>query len=159
VARARANDGNRAASRVAIRYIAFGATLLMPYFLVIALFPTQLLKFFYGADSPYVNEGQWLRLFVANYTAVYLLSTINAWLAALGHSRWNFYSQVVNIVITISMSLPLIYWLGVPGVIIGGLLSVIGTGAVTGYFIRRAAYTAPDDPETTSQTVVIPPEA
>jgi O-antigen/teichoic acid export membrane protein len=155
VARATANEGAAAGKRIALRYTAFGALLLMPYFLFLVVMPTLMLKLFYGTASPYTktpellhHNGNLLRLFVANYTAVYLLSTFGGWLSALGRSRWLFYSQVVNMIVSVCVGMPLIYYFGVGGLIVGGMFAAFSTTAVVVYYIYKAAYrkTAPPQP-------------
>jgi Na+-driven multidrug efflux pump len=140
VARAMSSDGPKAARRLAIRYTAFGAILLLPYFLLLIFFPTQVLEFFYKKGHPYTQHGHLLRLFVANYTAVYLLCTFGGWLSALGRSRWLFYSQIVNIIVSLAIGLPLIIKWGVEGLIIGGMFAAFSTAAVVLYYIHKAAY-------------------
>jgi O-antigen/teichoic acid export membrane protein len=137
VARAVAQADAKAATRMAVRYIALGAAMLMPYFFVLAVFPAQLLRVFYGANSPYVQEAMLLRLFVGNYTACYLLATIGGWLSALGRTRYNFYTQVVNIIVTLLVGLPLTARWGVAGLIIGGLIAASTSAVATAYFIHK----------------------
>lgn len=138
VARASARQGMKAATRTAVRYIILGAVILLPYFLLLAIFPSQLLKLLYSVDSPYVEYGHWMRLFVANYVTVYFLFVLGAWLSALSRARWNFYAQVANIFATLLVGLPFTAVWGVPGVIVGGLVAAGSAAAATIYFIYRA---------------------
>jgi O-antigen/teichoic acid export membrane protein len=140
VARAMATDGSRSATRIALRYTLFGGLLLMLYFPFLLFVPGFVLRLFYGADSSYIQHTNLLRMFVANYTAVYLLSTLGGWLSALGRSRWLFYSQLVNMVCSLFIGMPLIYKWDVAGLIVGGMISSIATAVVVVYYIHRAAY-------------------
>jgi O-antigen/teichoic acid export membrane protein len=150
VARAMANDGAAAARRIAVRYTAFGAMLLLPYFVVLLCVPTLALRLFYGDSSPYTKtaelltyNGNLLRLFVANYVAVYLLCTLGGWLSALGRSRWLFHSQIANVIVSLAVGMPMIHLWKVAGLIVGGMLAAFATAFVVIYYIHKAAYRKP----------------
>ncbi|WP_428939001.1 lipopolysaccharide biosynthesis protein [Fontivita pretiosa] len=139
VARTTAAEGKRASTRQAIRYIAFGAALLLPYFLALAVLPTFMLKVFLPDDSPYIAYGKYLQLFVANYVVAYLSNTIGAWLAGLGRARWNFYSTAIAVVAAAVVGLPATVIWGVPGLILGGLFSSL-VALVSGiWFVDKAS--------------------
>ncbi len=142
VARTSAVNGTRASTRMAIRYTAFGALLLTPYFLILALFPGTALRLLYGEHSPYLGEANLLRMYVANYVVVYFSATTGAWLAGLGQSRWTFHAQLLNIAVTLFIGLPLTAYFGVIGLIIGGLVSSTSGVAACAYYIHKAHHSA-----------------
>lgn len=142
VARAAAGSDHHEVRRIAMRYITFGAALLMPYFLILALAPRFSLRLFYSADSPYIVHVTELRLFVANFVCVYFSSVIIAWLAGLGHSRWNFYVQLWCIAATLVIGLPLTVKWGLYGVTIGGLTTSLVAVLAAAWYIRRADHEA-----------------
>jgi O-antigen/teichoic acid export membrane protein len=143
VARASTTDMKQA-SRSAFRYILLGAAMLAPYYLLLFIFAPQILEYFsHGHEKPYWQYYNLLRLFVVNYSAVYLLAVLCAWLGGLGRSRYNFYVAVVNIIVTLLIGLPLTYLYGVLGLILGGLFSA-GISACTAiYFVYRLAHLPP----------------
>ena len=137
VARASAADGLKSAKRIALRYIAFGAALLSGYFLILIAIPVHLLSWLYKPTSPYVSQAPLLRLFVANYCVVYISAVVGSWLAGLGRSRYNFNAQVVNIVLTVLVGMPLTAKYGVSGLVWGGLLSSFASICVCLYYIHH----------------------
>jgi O-antigen/teichoic acid export membrane protein len=143
VARASTTD-MKLATRSAIRYILLGGALLAPYYLLLFIFAPQILEYFsHHHENPYWQYPHLLRLFVANYTAVYLLAVICAWLGGLGRSRYNFYVSVVNIIVTLLIGLPLTYFYGVLGLILGGLFSAGISAATAIYFVYHLAHLPP----------------
>jgi O-antigen/teichoic acid export membrane protein len=123
VARTVASDGMKAGTRTALKYIALGAILLLPYFAAMVAFPRLLLIIFCKRDSPYIGYTLELRMFVANYSIVFVATMVGAWLAALGRARFNFYAQAINVVGTLAVGLPLTAKFGVRGLIVGGMIS------------------------------------
>lgn len=130
----------RGATRSALRFIFFGAVLLAPYFLALLIFAGPIMKWLSHGDKPYFQYPHLLRLFVANYSAVFLLAMICAWLGGLGRSRYNFYVSVVNIAVTVLLGLPLTILYGVTGLILGGLFSSGISALVAIYFIYHLAH-------------------
>lgn len=162
VARAAVDEGFSSAKSAAMRYIGLGAALLSPYFLVLAVLPTWSLATFYSSDSPYVQHGTWLQLFVMNFTCVYFSAVMSSWLMGLGKSQWNFYVQVICVVVTLVIGLPMTYAWGVAGVTIGGLISALSAAVCSGWFIHKAhvqakADTPPHTDSTNLQTAAAPP--
>jgi O-antigen/teichoic acid export membrane protein len=141
VARADANDGHKAAARVALRYIALGAAMLTPFFIFLLIFATPLLKFLSKGGADYYQHANLLRLFVANYVMVFVLTMVGAWLMGLRRSRYNFYAQVFNIVVTLLIGLPITAFWGVRGLILGALSSCVANAMVSIYFIHRVTHT------------------
>lgn len=137
VARAASQEGLKAANRTALRYAAFGAALLLPFFLILTLFPRFSLAFFSRANSPYVVYGNELRMFVANYIVVYFSTVIGAWIAGLGHNRLNFNAQVIGVIATLFVGLPFTAKWGVQGLIVGGLISAGASTLASVWFLRR----------------------
>jgi len=140
--------GMRAATRMAMRYSALGAALLMPYFLVIIFFATPVLRFLSKGDARYYEHGNLLRLYVANYVMVYLVAVMGAWLGGLGRSRHIFYVQVVNVIGAILIGLPMTLHWGVAGLCVGGLISSTATTITAMYFIYKLAHHPPTDTHT-----------
>lgn len=137
VAQAAAHGGPRATVRVASRYFLFGVALLGPYFLILGFLPGLSLKAFYGFKTEYVMYAPLLALFVINYAVKYVSDTIGAWLLGLGHSRLGFYTQMANIVATLLVGLPMTWYWGLWGLIVGGIFAITCTALAAGYYLRR----------------------
>lgn len=137
VARASAREGPRAVRRIALRYTGFGAALLCPYFLFLAVFPTFALRLFYRDDSPYVGNAMLLQLFVANYTMIYVSSAAGAWLSGLGHSRSNFSVQLCCVIVTVFVGLPLTALWGPLGLIVGSFFAAASMALYSIWMIRK----------------------
>ncbi|HVT90908.1 MAG TPA: hypothetical protein VHD56_18795 [Tepidisphaeraceae bacterium] len=140
VARVSASEGVKAATRKAWRYILFGALLLTPYFLLLIVFPDFVLKHFYRPEQHYDQYGNWLRLFVLNYSAVFVAAMLGAWLGGLGKSHHNFHARLTDMIATLLIGLPCTAKWGVPGLIIGGLVASVINAVTSAYFIHQVAY-------------------
>jgi O-antigen/teichoic acid export membrane protein len=131
VSRAKAGGGTRFAMRVGLRYAAIGMAALAVYFGLLALFPETCLRLMYSKHHPeYLRPemGGYLRLLVGSWTLMFITNMTLAILNGLGYSRANFISTVANGIVTLAVALPLIWWLGLKGTIVGGL---VATGAAT----------------------------
>jgi O-antigen/teichoic acid export membrane protein len=139
VARA-SKENNRTATRQALRYISFGALLLSPYFLALALAPRILMRLAYGSSSPYLQEAPLLQLFVLNATMGYFATVGNAWLAGLGRSDFTFRAQMCNVAATLLIGLPLTVLWSVSGMVIGGTIASCFGIAAYAYYIWKTIH-------------------
>ncbi len=123
VAKAFRDEGVFTAQSVAWRYGIQGAILLLPYYLGLLLVPEVALQLFYGSQSPYLELGTPLRLFVIVYVFNYALQIVSALLRGLEQSRTTFWSQLLSSGIAVTIGLPLAALLGVIGATLGSLLA------------------------------------
>jgi O-antigen/teichoic acid export membrane protein len=144
VARAAATGGMKAATRIALRYSALGAAMLLPFYSALLIFATPILQFLSKGDKPYADYAYLLRLFVANSVAVYFNAAIGSWLQGLGRARYNFYCQIASMATTVLISFPLIKLYHVNGLVVGGLISVMSSTVLALYFIIKTAYLEKD---------------
>jgi O-antigen/teichoic acid export membrane protein len=130
VARARAGGGTHFAMRVGLKYALFGLFALGIYFGLLGLFPTTCLRIYFGKAHPdYVQKlPGLLRVLVCSWTLLFITNMAVAILNGLGYSRVNFLATMANGIVSVLISLPLIYMFGLLGTIIGGFLA---TGAAT----------------------------
>ncbi|HVQ40496.1 MAG TPA: hypothetical protein VMS31_23340, partial [Pyrinomonadaceae bacterium] len=117
-ARARIKDGLAGARRVALRYAAQGALLLLPFVLVLLIFPTALLRLFYGASSPYVVLESSLRLLTIIYAFHYVSLSLKFLLNALEKNRQQFVVELYGSLLLAGLGVPLVLWFGLPGALI-----------------------------------------
>ena len=116
-ARARATGGFLAAQRVAVRHSVQGGILLLPYAVMLLMFPGQLLGLFYGSSSPYVSLGNALRLLTVFYVLYYLSLALKSLLNALEENRTQFVVDVCGGLLLVGLVVPLVLWSGVSGAI------------------------------------------
>jgi O-antigen/teichoic acid export membrane protein len=136
-ARARARGGNRQAIRTVLKYSMLGLLLVPPY-LFLFFAPSLSLKIFYGWHTPYAAWGYVLRIYVISYVLVFINAVAGATLGALERPQHAFAAQMVNVIITLLIGLPLTWKLGVLGLVIGGQLSVLGVLVAHVYWLREA---------------------
>ena len=136
-ARARVTGGALAAWRVGSTYGGQAALLLLPFFLVLLVWPTQVLEIFYGADSPYAVLDGMLRLFVVVYCFRYAAFVVGGVLRALEAGRSVFLGQLAGAVAALLFGLPLAAWSAFAAV--GGVaVSAASEVMATAFLLRRA---------------------
>jgi O-antigen/teichoic acid export membrane protein len=148
VARARAGGGTRFAMRIGAKYALLGLAALAIYFGVLFFFPKGCLSLIYGKAHPDYAEKLpgYLRVLVCSWTLLFITNMTIAILNGLGYSRVNFYATIANGIVTVLISLPLIYKLGLAGTIIGGFLATASATVVAVYCFIRHHNDAPDAP-------------
>lgn len=154
VARARAGGGTRFAMQVGLRYAFLGGAALAVYFGVLELFPGACLHLMYKKTfSPELPN--YLRVLVCSWTLLFITSMVVAILNGLGYSRVNFLTTLANAIVTVCVSLPLVYSLGLKGTIIGGLLATAAATIVAVYSFIRHHNDAPGAPGAPSEPSVV----
>jgi O-antigen/teichoic acid export membrane protein len=145
VSRARAGGGTRFAMRIGLRYALLGGAALAVYFAILELIPGRCMHLMYGKtfDPELPN---YLRILVCSWMLLFITSMVVAILNGLGYSRVNFLTTLANAVVTVCVSLPLIYKLGLEGTIVGGLLATAAATIVAVYTFIRHHNDAPEPP-------------
>jgi O-antigen/teichoic acid export membrane protein len=123
-AHARRESGLQSAWESTVHHVIQGAALLLPYFLLLLIIPRQVLSLVYGHASPYVHDGNALRLYVAANIIFYFSQMLLTFLAAVEEQRAVFQAQCWTTVVTILISLPLTACFGLYGVIAGVAVSI-----------------------------------
>jgi O-antigen/teichoic acid export membrane protein len=140
--------GNPAAAKAAaLRYGAVGATLLLPYYLALLLFPATVLSLFFGRESAYVGLATPLRLFVAAYAMFYVAQMSAALLNGLGRSRAAFVAHAAGATATLLVAIPLAAAFGLSGAVWGGLAPAAVHAAASMLLLRRMNRSQPATPE------------
>ena len=134
------------ATRAGLYYTVFGTLLLIPYYVPLCVFPTQVLRIVFGADSPYLRQASLLWVVVLYFYMNYLAAVLSAWLMGLSESRANFLAQLVQVAAVLGLAWPLTLWRGVEGVMYGGVISTGAAAAMTAYYIVRTTRAASDRP-------------
>jgi O-antigen/teichoic acid export membrane protein len=117
-ARARVKEGLHAARRVALLHASQGGLLLLPYVVVLLLFPKQLLGLFYGAGSSYTLLDSALRLFTVLYALHYSSLALKFLLNALELNRPQFIVELCGTLLLTALLVPLVLWFGLAGAIV-----------------------------------------
>jgi O-antigen/teichoic acid export membrane protein len=137
VARARATDGVRAAWRVAAIYGGQAGLLLLPYFVLLLVWPDGMLELFYGADSPYLALEEMVRLFVLVYCFRYVVYVLGGVLRGLQAGQSVFLGQLAGALAALFIGLPLAAVSAI-GAVGGVVISAASEALATAYLLRRA---------------------
>jgi O-antigen/teichoic acid export membrane protein len=89
--------------------------ILSPFFLVMLVVPTKLLRLVYGADSTYTSLGGEMRLLTLAYMTLLALNVLGNYFVGLGRSRSMFISQLWGVSIALSLGVALVWQLEVAG--------------------------------------------
>lgn len=136
-AQANSRGGVRAAIRVAFRYGAAGAVMLLPFFLALSLFPEKITWLIYK-NPDYQNHAMAIRIFVLGYAMVYAGNVMMSLLNALEQSKSSFVAQTVCTVTAVLVSLPMTYVMGAIGAIVGGMITNVARLGALLEMLRRA---------------------
>jgi len=139
VARTISQGGIKAVWGVLARYGAFGAMLIMPCYLALALWPGAILRAFYGAHSPYITQVLALRLLVAGYSIGYVCYLFATFFYGLGQSKTVMKAQGTGAAVAMALGFPLIVKLGVPGASLGIGLVYMAQAAGFVWLLRQVA--------------------
>jgi O-antigen/teichoic acid export membrane protein len=142
VARAKSEQGERAAAKVGVTYGIQGGMLLLPFYLALLIWPQAVLQLFYGAASPYVELTDILRLLVVCYLIGYLANLLVIILNSLERTRVAFFSQLASALTTMIVGLPLTVWGGVIGAAAGGSLTALARLMASGFFLKQTTTTS-----------------
>jgi O-antigen/teichoic acid export membrane protein len=136
-ARAHETKGLSAAEHVAVKYSLLGAAILLPYFMLLIIFPSPVIHLFYGATSVYAGDANVLRLYVAWAALTYGASTIAAFFNAIHQSRLSMIAQVVNAGVSLLIGLPMALMGGLLAAAAGTVLAVAAQLAVLLHFREK----------------------
>ena len=125
------------AMRAAALLGAQGATLVLPYFLLLALFPGDALGLIYGPDSPYQLVSDVLVILTLTYTTNYFSRVVMGTLSGLAKPRVALHAQLFGSITALVISLPMAAWGGVYYAAVGALLSHITRLLAVGFLLRR----------------------
>ena len=147
-AKVHSSRGAREAWRVASRYAWIGAAVLAPYFVMLMLFPTWSIRFVHGAHSIYADRANVLRLLVAAAAITYAASTLSAYLSAVHESNRTLRAQMLNVLVSLVVGIPLMIFGGLIAGVVGLVLACAAQLAMLIRFLSevRAERPAPQPP-------------
>lgn len=129
--------GIRRAGRSALRYGSQGSLLLLPYLLVLVLWPHTALSLAYGHSSGYIGLTAAVRWFALAYVFSYLFTVLGAFLNGIGHPSKLFAAEVVGAVCALAVGIPLTIRSGVVGACMGFLFVGLARSAAGSYLSWR----------------------
>lgn len=137
VAKANAEGGMKAVNKTVLQYAVQGGIILAPFYGVLFLFPRQTLELVYGANSPYVNLENILRLLTISYIFLYISQVPSAILAGLEKSRTAVVGQISSVAASICIGIPLTIYMGSVGTAIGSIVPNIVRIVANSWQIRN----------------------
>lgn len=136
VAKTAHHKDTRSAIRTGGKFAAIGAVVLLPVYAAIALFPQQILHLFF--KDKYAAAATSLRLLVIVYLIDYVGRMSESILNGLEENRAASIANIASAILTLCVSIPLVYFYSVNGALIGGCFSVLARQVVGAYFLRKA---------------------
>lgn len=138
VARAKAAGGLNLAWQSARKHgVQFGLVLL-PYIMILFLWPRAILSTLYGPGSHYAGLEGPMRLLVAAYVFIYLAQVLALFLTGIGDARATFRAQMYGAFSSLALGLPLACIWGTTGACAGMLaVNAMKSAASAFYAYRR----------------------
>jgi O-antigen/teichoic acid export membrane protein len=137
VAVAASRSGIGGARRMAVRYGALGAVMLLPYYALILVVPELVIRIFTKHNPAYAGLATPLRLFVLAYVVVLPGQVLRSLLEGLGRTRAAFVAQAAFSATTLLISLPLAARFGLTGAVWAGVFPAAAYVAVSSLMLRR----------------------
>jgi O-antigen/teichoic acid export membrane protein len=137
-ARARKEGGFNAAMRPMLRYFGIGALVMSPYVLMLAISPQLIMRILYRHNA--ASYEQFAMLARVNILALilgYISNGMGTFLAALEETRYQFISSIINTIAVFTIGLPLTFFGGLWGTILGCILCVSVRGICNLIFLYR----------------------
>ena len=131
------DGGQRMARSVSIRFALQGLMILLPFYLLLVVFPTWAIQILYGANTPYLGLENELRIYVIWYLVLYTASVLGAYLNGLERARHHFQAQLIHALGAAVIALPLTYWFGLTGMLIGGVIAKTILCMAFYFYLRR----------------------
>lgn len=135
IAFAAASGERRFGIRIGMFYSGMGAMILLPVWVMIALFPQPILGIFF--PGKYDSAATALRLMVLFYVIDYGGRMLETTLNGLQHNPQSSRANLAAAVVTVGLTLPLTWRMGIHGAIIGGCVAVAARAIVGGYYLVR----------------------
>ena len=114
---------NRAVRRQAVRYVLMFESVILPWLVVVSLWPGSALRWFYGSGSPYCSAIWPLRIGVVVYALTVPITVFGAALVGTGKSKANALAQGSGAAFTLIIAPPLVFSAGVSGAMIADSFS------------------------------------
>ena len=131
-------EGKQAARRVLYKHGVLFGTFLVPVFVILGLFPNQVMNMAYGHTSPYLSLAPLLRIFTITSVLLYLATLIGAYEGGLGRPKTYMYCQMAGFAALLTGGTLLIYRCNVRGAVFAG--AIVAAVRMTAYYLlsRRA---------------------
>jgi Na+-driven multidrug efflux pump len=137
-ARALSDGATHLARSVSSRFAMQGLLLLLPFYAFLLLFPSLTLRLFYPTAEAYHGLDNELRIYVLWYLVLYAASVLGAYLAGLERARHHFQAQLIHALGAAVIAVPLTWFTGLTGMLIGGAIAKLILCFAILHYIRRA---------------------
>ena len=156
-ARARAAGGVKAGWWTAVKYFALGGVVLSPYVIVLLIWPQGIMKLLYHANAAsYVQYANVARFNVLALIGGYVANGLGIYLSAMEETKYNFISSILNTAAVFVIGLPLTYFGGLWGAILGCTLCVSVRLIANAVFVGRVKDPPAGGPPVSGTPVVLP---
>lgn len=139
-ARARREQGIRAASLSGLANAAGGAVLFLPYLVLLLILPHAVLGLLYGQHSPYSHLELGLRACVFSYAFGYWAEIVGSLLNGLGLPKGSFLGQLGGTLVALCAGVPLAVEGGLVGAFVGLAACALAKAIVSVYVLRMEAH-------------------
>jgi hypothetical protein len=116
------------------RHALYGLAVIAPYFVIALIVPHLILRIFYGAGSPYVDETEALRIMVLGYSLQAVALMASCVIGGLAKTRSLFHMQLVGMAAALLFGLP-------PAAIFGVAAAALGFTIVQGLQVIYGVHT------------------
>jgi len=137
-ARARSEGGFKAARRAMVRYFSIGALVMAPYLLFLVIWPQGIMMALYRKNA--ASYLQYTTLARVNVIAIglgYVANSLGTFLQALEETRYQFITSIANTAAVLVIGLPLTYFGGLWGTLLGCIICVSVRGGCNLLFLNR----------------------
>ncbi len=119
---------NRGADRFthALRHAYHGWALILPFFVLVVLYPAVTLRFLYGPQTYYAQYAGLLWVMVAAYACEAVAMQLGAVIGGLGNTRGLFMMQSTGLIIALALGLPLAAFGGLGAALAGFVVVQLG---------------------------------
>jgi len=110
----------------ALRHAYHGWALILPFFVLVVLYPAVTLRFLYGSQTYYAQYAGLLWVMVAAYACEAVAMQVSAVIGGLGDTRGLFMMQSTGLIIALAFGLPLAAYGGLGAALAGFVVVQIG---------------------------------
>ena len=118
--------GLRVVVTQALRHAYHGWALILPFFVLVVLYPAVTLRFLYGPQTYYAQYAGLLWVMVAAYACEAVAMQLGAVIGGLGNTRGLFMMQSTGLLIALALGLPLAAFGGLGAALAGFVIVQLG---------------------------------
>jgi O-antigen/teichoic acid export membrane protein len=120
-----ATEGEQRVRGLVVRIGLQSFALLAPFYAVMLLAPSSLLRLVFGSQSPYVSLGGEMRLLTIAYMALLCLNILGNYFVGIGRSKDTFVAQIAGVGVAVTVGMALVWRFGVAGACLASTASTL----------------------------------